>query len=116
MIDYSTLAKCWRSLALEHWATTIEALSRSRLSSAAHGDFDRWRGVIESLENAQSDPAKLEDALLGLCPWRKGPFELGGIRIDSEWWFPMLLLVHEVLPMFLIQESMLFFPATKTIF
>ena len=85
MIDYSALAKCWQPLALEHWATDIEALSRSRLSSATHGDFDRWSGVIGSLEDARSDPAKLEDALLGLCPWRKGPFELGGVSIDSEW-------------------------------
>jgi len=85
MIDYSALAKCWQSLSLERWATDIEALCRARLSSAAHGDFDRWRGVIASLDQAQSDPAELEDALLGLCPWRKGPFELGGIKIDSEW-------------------------------
>ncbi len=85
MIDYSALAKCWRSLELEHWAADIEALSRSRLSSATHGDFERWRGVIASLEDARSDPDKLEDALLGLCPWRKGPFELGGVSIDAEW-------------------------------
>ncbi|MCH7980994.1 MAG: tRNA 5-methoxyuridine(34)/uridine 5-oxyacetic acid(34) synthase CmoB [Proteobacteria bacterium] len=85
MIDYSSLAKCWQSLALGHWATDIEALSRSRLSSATHGDFERWRGIIASLEDARSDPAILEEALLGLCPWRKGPFELGGVSIDAEW-------------------------------
>jgi len=43
------------------------------------------RRFIASLEDAQPHPARLEDALMGLCPWRKGPFELGGVSIDSEW-------------------------------
>ncbi|MEL0006468.1 MAG: DUF1698 domain-containing protein, partial [Luminiphilus sp.] len=31
------------------------------------------------------DLTTLEDALRGLHPWRKGPFELFGLHIDTEW-------------------------------
>ena len=31
------------------------------------------------------DPAVLRRELLNLHPWRKGPLELGGVRIDTEW-------------------------------
>lgn len=27
----------------------------------------------------------LTDGLMGLCPWRKGPFSCFGVRIDAEW-------------------------------
>ncbi len=85
MIDYPALAECWRSLGLERWAPDIESLVRSRLSSSAHGDFEQWQEVLTSLPEIDSDPIKLEEALLRLCPWRKGPFELGGVAIDAEW-------------------------------
>ncbi len=85
MIDYSALADRWRSLGLEHWAEPLESLVRSRMSSAAHGDFDRWNGIVAALPQVQTDPQALKNKLLGLAPWRKGPFEIGGITIDAEW-------------------------------
>lgn len=27
----------------------------------------------------------LKQGLMGLCPWRKGPYSIGGVRIESEW-------------------------------
>lgn len=40
-------------------------------------------GSASDLSDAQR--SDLETVLKGLKPWRKGPFELFGIRIDSEW-------------------------------
>jgi tRNA (mo5U34)-methyltransferase len=40
-------------------------------------------GRASDLSDAQR--CNLETVLTGLKPWRKGPFELFGIRIDSEW-------------------------------
>jgi tRNA (mo5U34)-methyltransferase len=40
-------------------------------------------GRASDLSDAQR--SDLETVLKGLKPWRKGPFELFGIRIDSEW-------------------------------
>lgn len=84
-IDHAALAAHWRSLGLEHWAGDVEPLLQARLSSSAHGDFDRWNRVLTSLPDLANDPARLKDALLTLSPWRKGPFEIGGLTIDAEW-------------------------------
>ncbi len=69
-----------------------------------HGDFLRWRAGFESLpENSTADmqcsdviqvgsvtdtvlnPLAIETALQALRPWRKGPFALFGVYIDTEW-------------------------------
>ncbi len=69
----------------------------------AHGDFPKWRQAV--LELPAVTPATLSrgatvtvdgplpnagkcalrDALQALHPWRKGPFSLFGVHIDSEW-------------------------------
>lgn len=70
-----------------------------------HGDFERWLkaliklpdfkpDVIElvnevRLENnepiAASQKAKIENLLKTFHPWRKGPYNVHGIHIDTEW-------------------------------
>ena len=71
-----------------------------------HGDYLRWNQVLEQLsgyktgqldlsraliqigdENQLDDDKKqqLKRLLLNLHPWRKGPFDVFGIKIDSEW-------------------------------
>ena len=66
-----------------------------RLGSRPHGRDLEWQAVIDqiaALEERRSgshhesrDAPTLKQALLGLHPWRKGPFTLRGVRIDSEW-------------------------------
>ncbi len=68
-----------------------------------HGDFARWQAAVNSLPSIAE--ANLEvsdncvrlhspqfvpddntlDALKGLMPWRKGPFDFFGIAINTEW-------------------------------
>lgn len=80
-------------------------LGSSFLDSLRHGDFQRWRRLIADLpvlhtdhvllgeaieigRAGDADPdarASLEEGLRQLAPWRKGPFNLYGIHIDSEW-------------------------------
>ena len=85
MIDYSALADRWRSLGLEQWIENLESLIRSRMSPSTHGDFERWNNILAGLPQVDADPQSLKDQLLGLAPWRKGPFEIGGVTIDAEW-------------------------------
>jgi tRNA (mo5U34)-methyltransferase len=40
-------------------------------------------GVTTDCNDAQS--SQLQEALMGLHPWRKGPFAVAGIDIDTEW-------------------------------
>lgn len=82
----------WPELARLAWDT---------LETATHGDLPRWLDDIAALDQGDgyhqldrdtpvlgrpvNEPERLRQRLLGLHPWRKGPLELAGIRIDTEW-------------------------------
>ncbi len=105
MLDDDSLAACLRDVGLDRWPQQLKPMLRERLSDAAHGDFRQWRETIERLPrladrradlasdvvavgvdrlgDAESQALKLQ--LLGLSPWRKGPFDVCGVRIDAEW-------------------------------
>jgi tRNA (mo5U34)-methyltransferase len=71
------------------------------LDNSTHGDLPKWLAVIDALQEGDgyhrldaaapvlgrpvTDVAGLRQRLLGLHPWRKGPLELGGVSIDTEW-------------------------------
>jgi len=93
----------WQSLidVKPQWAGLIETLTPSRF--AQHGDYARWQRAIDSLPDLSADHydfstgvvvageaspaqrAQLETALRDLHPWRKGPFELFGVNVTTEW-------------------------------
>lgn len=58
------------------------------------------RAVIigDSADLSLEDYRLIKDALEKLCPWRKGPFNLFGILIDSEWqsWMKWERLIHHI--------------------
>jgi len=85
LVDTDALADCLRSMGLSGWPCALQPLLQSRLSAKAHGDFARWQQIIAALPHATSDPQELRALLLGLSPWRKGPFNIGGITVDAEW-------------------------------
>lgn len=85
LLDTTALADCLTSIGLDDWPAALGPVLRKRLSTTAHGDFDRWRNVIGALPGAAPDPQRLRELLLGLSPWRKGPFRVGGVDIDAEW-------------------------------
>ena len=73
--------------------------------SSRHGDLVRWTDALADLPELSpatvtlgttvsvtasqplcaDEKAKLETALRRLVPWRKGPFDLFGVFVDSEW-------------------------------
>jgi len=86
----------------EHFAQVIA----KRSDPKRHGDLAKWLTFIDQLPNtqasnidlqqdkitigkasdiSQADYTTLHDNLLALSPWRKGPYELFGIHIDTEW-------------------------------
>lgn len=74
-----------------------------RFSALQHGDFERWQAAIMDLPDLAPEahntgarvqvegncsPAaqqQLRKALEQLRPWRKGPFSVFGVDIDTEW-------------------------------
>jgi tRNA (mo5U34)-methyltransferase len=83
------------------WLLSLSELADETLSRNTHGDLPRWREALASLPPARQgmriaggtavlgepadDVAALRDTLMAFHPWRKGPLQLGGVAIDTEW-------------------------------
>jgi tRNA (mo5U34)-methyltransferase len=106
MIDYQPLIDRWRESELDRWAQQLEQQIARGLSQERYGDLSRWLQALEDLpalpaEHIHLDAARvgassalpldeatsirLRETLQALHPWRKGPFELFGVHIDTEW-------------------------------
>ncbi len=83
LINLAALRDCLEDLGLGEWADDLEPLIAERLCDEAHGDFSHWRRALEGV--IAGDETMLRQQLLQLAPWRKGPFRVGGVDIDSEW-------------------------------
>lgn len=82
----------WPELAEQAW---------QRLKNHTHGDLPGWLAAINELPvgdgscdldrdapllgRAFDEPDDLCLSLMKLHPWRKGPLELAGVRVDTEW-------------------------------
>ncbi|RLQ20969.1 tRNA 5-methoxyuridine(34)/uridine 5-oxyacetic acid(34) synthase CmoB [Seongchinamella sediminis] len=105
-MDYQPLIDRWRDTELDRWAQRLPQQLAQGLSHQRYGDLARWLAVLDSLPDIAPDyctldrprvgagghqplpphtRAALEQSLMGLHPWRKGPFELFGVHIDTEW-------------------------------
>ncbi len=104
MIDYRSLYPRLVGTALEAWGNRLPAAIEQRLNSDKHGDYNTWLAALQSLPTLSADNIDLlnnvsvsshgcddttrsiiEVALRQLHPWRKGPFFINGIHIDTEW-------------------------------
>lgn len=92
-------------LGLPNWRGEVRATVEARMAPSAHGDMARWKRAIADLPAIPPDTAQLtsdvirllrddadtdqrdriREVLLQLSPWRKGPFDVGGVLVDSEW-------------------------------
>lgn len=87
---------------LASWGEELLRRSEYWLAPDRHGDLPRWLAALDALP--RSDPPAvdwgraevtargdasgrevIEQALQELRPWRKGPYDLHGVAIDSEW-------------------------------
>jgi len=85
LLDRDALWAWLDGIGLPGWQARLGPLLEQRLADSAHGDLPAWRNILETLEAEAADTARQRQLLLGLAPWRKGPFDLGDVHIDSEW-------------------------------
>ena len=106
MIDFQPLVERWSGGSLSRWADCLHTEIDRHFHSRRYGDLPQWLAALDNLPDVipstidlNSDAVRvgsaddaspelrgqLEDALRELQPWRKGPFELFGIQIDTEW-------------------------------
>lgn len=100
--------QCYQTLLdspLAHWLETLPAQLTEWQKSGKHGEFDKWCRLLSKLPNTTPSSVNLLDRaefgsvddideytgkqinglLRQFMPWRKGPFHIHGIHIDTEW-------------------------------
>jgi len=106
MINYQPLYDTLIEANAEHWAEILPKQIHQALSPDAHGNFSMWNAAVEQLpipknHNVQLDDEgfsigqegqlletermQMEQGLKDLFPWRKGPYDLFGLHLNTEW-------------------------------
>ena len=105
MIDFGRFYQQIACGQLAHWLETLPAQLAAWQKEQLHGQFKQWTRAVEHLPAlsphrldlqhgvmaeaeaplADGQKARIETLLRNLMPWRKGPFSLYGIHIDTEW-------------------------------
>ncbi|QSH41971.1 tRNA 5-methoxyuridine(34)/uridine 5-oxyacetic acid(34) synthase CmoB [Lentisphaerota bacterium ZTH] len=104
--DYSDFKKLAEQTPLAPWAEAYANKSQQAMFECNHGHLDMWLEAIRELPEiklsnidmdsdtiragvpADCDNAireQLYDCMQKLRPWRKGPFEICGMKIETEW-------------------------------
>tara|TARA_B100001094_G_C18184150_1_gene802719 strand:- start:1873 stop:2862 length:990 start_codon:yes stop_codon:yes gene_type:complete len=90
---------------LQPWLETLPSLLAQWRQDARHGNLPKWEKVLKKLPSTDSvnidlkdgvrvgqrhelpehELKKLENLLQVLHPWRKGPYQIHGIDLNTEW-------------------------------
>lgn len=90
---------------LSHWLTSLPAHLDDWQKSQLHGEFAQWQKTLDALpettpstvelsegvyignKNDISDGEykRIENLLKKFKPWRKGPYHIHGLHVDTEW-------------------------------
>ncbi len=106
MPDYESLYRALAHTPLAHWPDYLRGPVEAALEPTSHGDIPAWQSALDALPAVTpsrvdlsadclhvGEPADLRtgehqrliEQLMAFHPWRKGPFCLFGIHIDTEW-------------------------------
>lgn len=105
MINYISLLQYLPNSPLAAWAESLPAQIAEGLCEKRFGDLPAWKKSLAALPNIRSTQnlfldkvcignpedcdentrAELLSALQALIPWRKGPYWVHGIHIETEW-------------------------------
>ncbi|WP_371189050.1 tRNA 5-methoxyuridine(34)/uridine 5-oxyacetic acid(34) synthase CmoB [Thalassotalea maritima] len=90
---------------LAHWLTSLPQQLADWQKNELHGEFSKWQKTIDALPKTQPNhidistsvtigrdgdinlgqQKRIEALLKNLKPWRKGPYHVHGVHIDTEW-------------------------------
>lgn len=106
IIDYTPCYQAMEQYGLHNWSTQLPPLVEEALAPTVHGDVPKWLKVLQALplnppslidldrptlqigqfgDLSPAQEIELRKLLMQFQPWRKGPFNLFGIEIDTEW-------------------------------
>lgn len=105
-MNYQKLFDVLASNAMPEWRDQLSVQLNTFFETLNHGDYPRWQSAIDNLpvimpsviqldvdsitigdktDYSAGDEAIFKEQLRTLMPWRKGPFNLFGNYIDTEW-------------------------------
>ncbi|KKA44076.1 tRNA 5-methoxyuridine(34)/uridine 5-oxyacetic acid(34) synthase CmoB [Salinivibrio sp. KP-1] len=104
MFDFSDFYQLIAKNRLSHWLEVLPA-QLADWQNQPHGDMPKWIKVLHKIPTTAPETVELKDAvrigdagslpngerkklenlLRTLHPWRKGPYQVHGIDIDTEW-------------------------------
>ncbi len=90
---------------LSHWLNTLPAQLDHWQKNNLHGEFKHWQKTLDALPTAKpfnidltngvtvgskgdlnnGEEKRLENLMKKFKPWRKGPYHIHGLHIDTEW-------------------------------
>lgn len=105
MMGYQSLFDALTDAGAGRWVAALQIKIQQAFREDGHGDWVRWRQIVAELpvipissvdlcdavrigepgDVTEDARGKLAAQLQGLHPWRKGPYELFGIDLDTEW-------------------------------
>lgn len=105
MMDYQSLLAALPETPLAPWLSTLPGQIQAGLSEQRYGDLPGWKQALMQMplikasqvdlqtgvsiggpaDCDEATRAQLRTTLEALIPWRKGPYHIHGIHIDTEW-------------------------------
>ncbi|MBT5219905.1 MAG: tRNA 5-methoxyuridine(34)/uridine 5-oxyacetic acid(34) synthase CmoB [Woeseia sp.] len=105
MFDLKALFSDLNRIGLTTWQSLLEKQLSEKLAPGVHGNLEDWQHVVTQLPSADGSclrthpnaieivgehlegmlESDLRELLMGLTPWRKGPFKIQDIALDTEW-------------------------------
>ncbi|MCP4322666.1 MAG: tRNA 5-methoxyuridine(34)/uridine 5-oxyacetic acid(34) synthase CmoB, partial [Alteromonadales bacterium] len=91
---------------LSHWLNTLPAQLTHWHENNLHGEYKHWQKTLDALPSVegkattdlintvsagelgdlnQGEFKRLENLMKKFKPWRKGPYHIHGLHIDTEW-------------------------------
>ena len=91
---------------LSHWLNTLPAQLTDWHQNNLHGEYKHWQKTLDALPSVDGDSTfdiknnvkvgelgdlnqgefkRLENLMKKFKPWRKGPYHIHGLHIDTEW-------------------------------
>ena len=103
MIDFRPFYQQVATTNLSAWLETLPAQLKA-WEKTTHGDYAKWAKIVDLMTNSTAsinlkdkvesipteplsagETQRITHHLKQLMPWRKGPYHLHGIHIDTEW-------------------------------
>ena len=105
-MSFQSLFECLQERGMSEWQSQLNKQLQDYFSNINHGDYPKWQQALDELPVITSSKSYLDSdaivigdqadidisqheqltrSLKAFLPWRKGPFNLFGIYIDTEW-------------------------------